>query len=575
VESNEWPATMKEWKKEFVERMERMVEYFKNHVSIIMWSTGNESGHGTNHIEMIKWTKNRDCTRLIHCEDASRKKQIHNADVYSHMYPSLEEVETFAKMDDMNMPVFLCEYAHAMGNGPGDVYEYNELFDKYPKLIGGCIWEWADHVVVEDGVQKYGGDFPGELITAGNFCCDGIVFADRTFKAGTLETKAAYQPIRTSYEDGVLSVYNRLDFTDLNEYEFIYWIEVDGKEIAKSCITLNATPHTTVTVPITYQPAECEYGAYIATALIKDHKIYAKTQHALPCIIKPMEDEKTLAVLSEDAKNIYASGERFAYVFSKHYGAFTSIVIDGEEQLADKMHLSVFRAPTDNDRKEKLHWVAKNDWQAENYEATFNKVYDCVIEDGVIIVNGALGGVGRAPAIKHILRVEILRDGVINFTIDAKVRENAYWLPRFGYELELPTEYCDFTYYGYGPVENYCDMHHHALIGMHESNSEEEYVPYVVPQEHGNHYNVKLLRIRRMEFTSATGFECNVSKYSVKELYEATHTNELVGDGKIHVRIDYKVSGIGSNSCGPKLLEKHRLDEKEIHFAFTLKPVQK
>ena len=141
VGSNDWPCTRAEWREEFVDRMGRMVENFKNHPSIIMWSTGNESGHGCNHIEMIRWTRRRDPSRLIHAEDASRKGQIHNADVYSMMYSSLADLERFARTDDINMPVFLCEYSHAMGNGPGDVYYYNELFDRYPKLIGGCIWE--------------------------------------------------------------------------------------------------------------------------------------------------------------------------------------------------------------------------------------------------------------------------------------------------------------------------------------------------------------------------------------------------------------------------------------------------
>ena len=333
MDSNEWPATQKEWKKEFLERMVRMVENYKNYTSIIMWSTGNESGHGCNHVDMIRWTRNRDNTRLIHCEDASRKKQIHNADIYSHMYPSLEEVERFAKTDDMNMPVFLCEYSHAMGNGPGDVYDYCELFDKYPKLIGGCIWEWADHVVVENGVSKYGGDFEGELTHDSNFCCDGMVFADRTLKAGSYEVKAAYQPIRTSSEDGVLSIYNRLDFTNLNEYEFRYWIEVDGVCISSQSIRLDAAPHTTVTIPIEYTENSCKYGVYLNTTLHKNGKEYAKTQHALSCALDcgkgddvmvasttptdniSIEEKTNLALLTEDAHNIYASGEHFAYVF--------------------------------------------------------------------------------------------------------------------------------------------------------------------------------------------------------------------------------------------------------------------
>ena len=203
MESNAWPATMSDWKDEHIERMKRMVEVFKNNPCIIMWSTGNESGHGCNHLEMIKWTRSRDNSRLIHCEDASRKGQFHNADVFSWMYPGYSDLENKALTDDVNMPIFLCEYSHAMGNGPGDVWDYNELFDKYPKLIGGCIWEWADHVVTVDGVEKYGGDFEGELTYDGNFCCDGLVFADRSLKAGSLEAKAAYQPIKTGFEFNV------------------------------------------------------------------------------------------------------------------------------------------------------------------------------------------------------------------------------------------------------------------------------------------------------------------------------------------------------------------------------------
>ena len=261
VQSNAWPCTNREWKKEHVERMMRMVELYKNHASIIMWSTGNESGHGSNHVEMIRWTKKRDNTRLIHCEDASRKGQIHNAALYSRMYPSFEELETAALTDDINMPVFLCEYAHAMGNGPGDVYEYNELFDKYPKLIGGCIWEWADHVVTVDGVQKYGGDFEGELTHDENFCCDGMVFADRSLKAGSLEAKAAYQPIKTWFEDGKLTVKNRLDFTNLDEYEFTYAVEADGKVVWEQTVSLSVEPHESFTIQVEYELPACRYGA--------------------------------------------------------------------------------------------------------------------------------------------------------------------------------------------------------------------------------------------------------------------------------------------------------------------------
>jgi len=572
VSSNDWPGTNPVWKEEHIERMQRMVEYYKNYACVIMWSTGNESGHGPNHIEMIQWTRQRDNTRLIHCENASRKEQIHNADVYSRMYLSLDELESAAQICDYNMPVFLCEYAHAMGNGPGDIYDYNELFDQYPKLIGGCIWEWSDHVVVENGVQKYGGDFEGELTHDYNFCCDGMVFADRSFKAGTLEVKAAYQPIKTRYENGKLTIYNRLDFTNLDEYEFVCWIEVDGKKIDEKKIALNVKPHEEVTLDIPYKEKECQYGVYLNTSLSRNNITYAKTQHPLPYRVTTEQKEEK-AVLTEDTYNIYASGERFSYVFSKHYGRFESMIVDGEEQLDGIMKLSALRAPTDNDGKIANRWM--NDRrQGESLDRAFGKVYNCCIVDGDIRLECALACVSRAPIFKYVMCIQISNTGKVDFYIDGDIRENAFWLPRLGYEFELPATSNAFTYYGRGPTENYCDMHHCAPLGMYESSAEEEYVEYVFPQEHGNHTQVKMLRIGKLEFTSQTGFECNVSKYTIETLAKANHTDELEEDGKIHLRVDYKVSGIGSYSCGPELSEKYRLDDKKIRFRFAIQPCE-
>lgn len=573
VASNAWPTTMREWKKEYVERMSRMVENYKNHASIIMWSTGNESGHGPNHVEMIRWTRRRDNTRLIHCEDVSRKGQIHNADVYSRMYPSFEDLETFALTDDINMPVFLCEYAHAMGNGPGDVYEYNELFDKYPKLIGGCIWEWADHVVTVDGVQKYGGDFAGELTHDENFCCDGLVLADRSFKAGSLEAKAAYQPIRTSYEDGILTVKNRYDFTDLNECELSYNIEADGAILHEGSTVLSAAPHATAALQIPYEKVSCRCGVYLNVFLKKDGVLCAKTQHALPCTIAA-EAPAAPAVLTEDERFIYASGENFTYTFSKHYGIFTSMIVNGREQLADRPKLSAFRAPTDNDRNIKQLWANINIWQGENLDCTFSKVYSCVTEGNVITTSASVAGVSRYPFIRYTQKTTIFADGQIQIALDGQIREDAFYLPRLGFEFTLPGEVKDFTYYGRGPIESYCDMHHWASIGQYSSSADREYVNYVFPQEHGNHNEVKLLRIGDLEFTSETAFECNVSEYTADALYHAMHTDEIAKDGKTHVRIDYKVSGLGSHSCGPALNKKYRLDEKEVTFTFSIRPVK-
>ncbi len=569
IESMDWPGTNPEWEKEHIERMERMVECLKNHSSIIMWSTGNESGHGCNHEKMIHWTKKRDNTRLVHCEDASRKGDNRYADVHSRMYLSLEQLEECMNDEELKRPVFLCEYSHAMGNGPGDIYEYCEFFDRYPKTIGGCIWEWADHVVVEDGVQKYGGDFEGELTNDGNFCCDGMVFADRSLKAGSYEVKAAYQPMKTRYEDGKLYVYNRLDFTNLDEYTFTYWIEIDGVKSEANKVTLSAGPHTWVALDVDYEVQDCKYGVYLNTELAKNDFIYAKTQHVFPSRIAEQRKNNVID-LREDKFNVYADGEGFSYVFSKHSGMFTSMVVDGEEQLAGVPKLSAFRAPTDNDIRMKHLWANCNVWQGENLDCAFTKVYDCYVENNQIVVRGSVAGVSRLPFFRYTLTVCIGEDGTVDCDLNGTVRGDAIWLPRLGYEFELPESACEFQYYGRGPIENYIDMHHWAMMGMYDSSADEEYVNYVRPQEHGNHTNVKMLRIGKLEFLSDKGMEINVSNYSTDALYKAEHTDELKKDGKVHLRIDYKVSGIGSNSCGPGLMDKYKLQEKDIAFSFSI-----
>ncbi len=569
VETGEWPATFPDWKDEHIERMERMVEYYKNFPSVIMWSTGNESAHGINHLEMIKWTKERDNSRIVHCEDASRKGEFRNADVFSWMYPTLEAVEQKANDPEINMPIFLCEYAHAMGNGPGDVYYYNELFDRYPKLIGGCVWEWADHVVTVDGVEKYGGDFEGEITHDKNFCCDGVVFADRSFKAGSYEMKAAYQPIKTTLNNGVLTVYNRLDFTNLNEYILKYDIEVDGKKVSENETVLDLKPHCEAEIIVNTEKYSCKYGAYLNVYLLKNGEELAQAQHELECEITP-EAVENLATLTEDNEYIYASSKNFSYQFSKKTGNFTSIKIADVEQIASGISLSAFRAPTDNDGNVKAKWAFMDIWQGENLDRMFSKIYDCRIENGKIVVSGSLAGVSRAPFAKYSLTVSIFENGKIDFNLNAEIRDGVIWLPRFGFDFTLPQSANNFSYYGYGPNESYCDLHNGSKVSLYKSNSEKEYVPYVRPQEHGNHYGTKMLKIGNMLIKSNNGFEFSVSDYSTNALYKAEHTDELQKDGFVHLRVDYKVSGIGSNSCGPYLDEKYRLKEKEIDFTFSI-----
>jgi len=573
VTSHEWPCTHPDWEKEFVERMQRAVEYHKNSASVIMWSTGNESGHGKNHVSMIRWLRPRDPSRLVHSEDASRKGEFRNADVYSRMYPDLDSVRSWAEDYNMDMPVFLCEYAHAMGNGPGDVYAYNELFNQYPKLIGGCIWEWADHVVVENGVQKYGGDFPGERTHSGNFCCDGLVFADRTVKAGSLEAKAAYQPMATRLEGNTLHVCNRFDFTDFAEYTLVLEAECDGEVLWQRNCQLALAPHQWTTLSVTDLPTACHLGAHLNCRLEKDGAVPAETQHTIPCAVLPAALTQTPAQLREEGLNIIAEGAGFRYTFSKHSGTFTSLIVNGEEQLAAPMALTCFRAPTDNDRVIRCFWADDGEAAAsENWNHSFNKTYQVDVADNVITAHCSIAGVARMPAIRYVVSVKIFADGRAELTFDGTVREHVFYLPRLGFTFTLPQDHDAFSYYGKGPGENYSDMCHHAKVGHFSSTAKQEYVPYVFPQEHGNHTEVRHLQIGRLAFFGQDTFECAVSQYSAHDLYYAAHTDELPMPKNVYLRIDYRNSGIGSNSCGPELAKPYRIDEKEIHFAFRFAP---
>ena len=571
--NDEWTCVNPLWKKEYVNRMERAVYRDRNCPSVIMWSLGNESGYGANQDAMIEFIRKERDGRLVHSEDASRQGHGHKTDVFSTMYMSIAEFEKRALNEDIKVPLFLCEYSHAMGNGPGDVCQYDELINKYDKMIGGCVWEWKDHTFIVDGVQKYGGDFEGELTSDGTFCCDGMVFSDNSIKAGSLEVKAAYQPMKTELCGNILTVRNRYSFTNLNEYEFIYSIEVDGNTLKTDAIKLDINPLSSVNITLQIPALSGKLGAFLNCLLMKDGKVYAHTQHELAMEKVKVKVSEVPAKFTETEKEIIAEGENFKYVFSKFYGTFISLCVNGRENITEKIKLSAFRAGISNERMDIKYWECQNEGQSENLNRPFSKVYECDLKGNTITVKGALSGVARAPYFKYTVTYTVNSDGVIEVSLDGNVREKCYWLQRLGFEFTLPAENKEFTYFGYGPYESYIDMHNGSDMGMYSSDADKEYVNYVYPQEHGNHYGVRMLEIGDLRFES-NNMEINVSNYTIDAIHNATHTDELKSDGLIHLRVDYKNSGMGSRSCGPILLDEFKLCEKEVIFNFTVSPVR-
>lgn len=567
----DWPCQRPEWRHEFLERMQRAVERDKNHPCILFWSAGNESSYGENHAAMLSWLASLGDGRLRHYEGASRAGMDAETDVVSAMYPDLKEVERRAKDGDPR-PFFLCEYAHAMGNGPGDVWDYNELFWRYPKLIGGCVWEWADHVVMDGkGVARYGGDFPGEQTQDGNFCCDGMVFADRRHKAGSYEIKAAYQPMDTRYEEGRLWVTNRYDFTDLSACTFRWAIQVDGRTVREDSMSLTAAPHETVCLSVPQPEEPCGFVGLLQCTLYREGRLVAQTEHLL-CTGTGRPNSGLAAEWQENDREICLFGDGFSYIFSKHRGVLTSVCVEGEEQLAGPLCLTAWRAPTDNDKRMAPIWGQAPDGMGQNLDRQQAKIYRCTCEDGVVQVEASLAGVGRAPFFRYRLTASATADGNLRLSVEGRVREDMPFLPRLGFETVLPDPDACFAYLGRGPLENYCDMYHHALTGWHHSAASREYVPYVRPQEHGNHTGTYQLQVGRLCVEGETPFEFSVSQYSAAALTKAGHTDELRRDGHSHLRLDYRCSGLRSASCGPALAETYQLREKEIRFTLHMFP---
>ncbi len=584
-----WFGNSPEWIESYVERMSRAVERDKNATCIYSWSTGNESGFCEGHREMVKYLRSRDKKRLIHSEDVSRladriegegyladKYDSRNfysvPDMHSRMYSAHHELEKYALDPDKKLPFYLCEYAHAMGNGPGEIDEYWKLIYKYPKLIGGCIWEWADHVLLDkNGVARYGGDF-GDRINDDNFCSDGLVFSDRSFKAGSYNAKAVYQNIRCELCGDTLTVTNLFDFTNLSEYTFVYECIADGEVIERKALTLDLEPKASVDIKLSTVES-CYRGAFVNCYLYDSEDYEAASCQLDMCAERILEKRCTEKVsITETEKEFKASANGMEYTVSKAYGKLVSIRKNGRELLTSPVELTVMRAPLDNERFIKPNWydLSKNR-PAEGFDMLMTKCYSCTARDNVVSVEASLSAPTRVPFLKYRLDMSFFADGGVKFSLSADVREGCMWLPRLGFEFKLPYDCDSFEYFGDGPLECFCDMRLHTKRAVYHSDADSEFVNYVYPQDHGNHTRTQYLAVdNALRFSTDGEFTVNVSHFDALDLMNARHTDEVVKADHTTVRIDYKCSGTGSHSCGYEMLDKNKLLEKHIDFEFYI-----
>lgn len=595
------------WEEAIVDRVKLMVERDKNRFCIVMWSMGNESAYGCNFEKALEWTKNFDPDRITQYESARYRNydetyDYSNLDVYSRMYPALSEIQEYLDKDG-SKPFLLVEYCHSMGNGPGDFEDYFQMIQDNDKMCGGFVWEWCDHAIAhgtaENGktIYAYGGDH-GEEIHDGNFCMDGLVYPDRTVHTGLLEYKNVYRPARViSYdkESGELVLHNYMDFDDLKDYVKIsYELTQDGLVISKGKLPeVSAAPHSEgkinlkINVP---ESGKC-YLKFIyhlkkeLPLLDEDHilgfdeievsKDGAKCKLAEKWLQKTAVDSELQ--VNENDTQIHIKGREFAYTIDKRTALFTEMKFAGREYLNHPMELNIWRAPTDNDM------YIKSEWKKAHYDKAYTRAYTTEVVQGKHGVKITSHASVVAETVQKILDVTITwkieAAGKIDVDIAVTKDDEFPDLPRFGVRMFLDKKLSAARYFGMGPQESYCDKHQAASHGLYQANVDDLHEDYIRPQENGSHYDCEYVELNNSRYgivaSAEKAFSFNASYYTQEELEKKTHNYELIESDSVVFCVDYALNGIGSNSCGPVVLEQYRFDDVLFRFQFTLIPYVK
>ncbi len=581
------------YREAILDRVQRCVIRDKNRASVIMWSLGNEAGYGENFNLAGKWIKKYDKSRPVHYEsvrwDPKAARDI--TDVYSRMYASTKEIDEYFADGKVKKPYVLCEFSHAMGNGPGDLEDYYERIYKYDGMIGGFVWEWCDHGIymgkAENGKEMfyYGGD-SGEYPHDGNFCMDGLIYPDRKPYTGLLELRNVIRPIRASIVDGDISkgisIRNMLDFVDIKDIIKIeYEVFADGKVSERYSLECpDVKPHESAVIILNKKlPKNAKnlyirliYKQAISTKLVDegtelgfDQLIIQEEKRGLLPIAADKLTGKNLSV-SETEKEIIIKSDAFEYVFGKREGLWLSLINHGHKIIDEPIKFNVFRAPTDNDRN------IIREWKRADYEHICTKVLyhghaveaDCV----KMYFKIAIAPMSQSRLLNLDTIWTIYSDGTIDFALRGQKKDTYVFLPRFGLRMSMPKSFDKVLYHGYGPYESYCDKRRASWLGTFESSVSDLHEDYVKPQENGNHYGCRFMEISdgsfKLRIEGENPFEFNASNYTIEELMNKKHNYELCEADSVTLCVDYKQSGVGSNSCGPELLPQYRMNDSEF-----------
>lgn len=572
------------------DRAESLVKRDINRPCVVFWSLGNESGYGENMLASAKLVKSLDDTRLVHYESTHRLDEtpLDILDVVSGMYWDINGMKGFLDNKDEHRPFVLCEYCHAMGNGPGDLEDYHETFYSSERFIGGFVWEWSDHACIlgttADGKPKYGygGDF-GEKHNDGNFCMDALTYPDRTPHTGLLEVKQVYRPVRVEKgeADGKFIFRSCLDFAKADElFDCRYEITFDGGISASGKVDFALSPRGTAEILVpeaAEKRSEESYIRFIFTA--KADISYCEKGYEVCFDQLKLCDETKLSEKPKSSAEISVADEIFfvnisvgevSYRFNKRLSAFDSIKFGGKELLEKPLYFNFFRAPVDND-------VMKADWYRAHLDDHTVRNYGVSVEktaDGAEISLRQSFGWSIHQPFAYMDVKYLVSAGGLDIKCEAEFSNKVTFLPRFGIRLFMPREFDRVDYFGYGPYESYCDKHRADYIGNFTASVAELHEDYIRPQENGSHFGCKYMLISdgetRVKFTSDGDLSFNASEYTEEELAEKKHNFELEKCGSTVVCIDSQMAGVGSNSCGPALAEKYRLPLPEISANFHI-----